>query len=145
MAENMHIVTGGAWTRKKTGSAVFDGQQFAITPNGEAPRHFPLSELQSVQWEPNGLMDRMLRNPLSAFALAFALALLISFVGFLIKGRAWSLAGMLGFCTVFTCGVAFTKAHRARFRFASGDSYLLGISRKFAKTIQTLHPGIGPP
>ena len=144
MTEKMHIVTDGKWTRRKIGTAVFDDTQFVITPPGESPRNYALQDLQSVQWTPNGWDDRMLRNPALAFVLSFVLALIISFVLFLIKGRGWSLPGMLGFCVVFTCGVAYTKAHRARFLFANGDAFLLGISRSFAQRIRSLKPGIGP-
>ena len=144
MAENMHIVTGGAWTRKKTGTAVFDGQQFAITPNGESPRHFPLSELQSVQWEPNGFTDRVLRNPFGTFVAAFLIFLLLDIVLFAVARRGFSLGFLLGFGAMYAAGSAFGKSHRARFRFADGNSALLGISTGFAKQLRALKPGIGP-
>lgn len=145
MADHMNIVTGGKWTRKKTGTIVFDDQQqFIVTPQGETPRTYPLQALQSVQWEPNGLDDRMLRNPAITFIVCLLLAIVISFVLFLLKGRGWSLGGMLGFCAVVSLSVAFTKAHRARFRFTNGDSVLVAISRSFAKKMGALKPGVGP-
>ena len=145
VAVKMNILKGGSWQRRKIGTAEFDDQHnFSLSPTGEASKTYALPDLQSVQWEPNGFTEHVLRNPFGTFVAAFLIFLLLDIVLFAVARRGFSLGFLLGFAAMYAAGSAFGKSHRARFRFADGNSALLGISTGFAKQLRALKPGIGP-
>lgn len=145
VAVKMNILKSSTWQRRKIGTAVFNEQHnFSLAPTGEATKTYTLQELQSVQWEPNGFTDHVLRNPFGTFVAAFLIFLLLDIVLFAVARRGFSLGFLLGFAAMYAAGSAFGKSHRARFQFADGNSALLGISTGFARKLRSLKPGIGP-
>ena len=141
--ETMNIVGGAVWLPHKEGRATFDPRHgFTLTRTNENPRVYPLAELAEAEWEPNGLFDRLLRKPLTAFPVALAVGIVINVLATLFASKHWNLLGVLLFSVVLTVILLMSRVHRARFRFANGDSALLNISIKFARQLRALRPGL---
>lgn len=139
----MNIVGGAVWLPNKLGTADFDPQRgFTLIRTNENPRLYPLADLASAEWEPNGSLDRLVRRPGSAFGLALLLGIGLNVVGWLFFGKVWTLWGLAAFSALLTGILMFSRVHRARFRFDNGDSALLNISLKFARQLRALRPGL---
>ena len=145
MSIKMPISTIHPWFGRKIGHAVFDEQnQFVLSEKGKPDRSHSIQELQSVQWEPDTMPNRLMRQPLKAFFVTLAVMFVVFLITALLSGKSLSLPRVAGGTVGLTLFLIFGKVHRARFSFANGDSAVLSISKKFAKEIHTLKPGIGP-
>ncbi len=141
--ETMNIVGGAVWLPNKLGTADFDPQRgFTLIRTNENPRVYPLADMTSAEWEPNGRFDRLARQPWSAFGLVLVLGIGLNLVGWLFFGKVWTLLGLVVFSAAMTGILMFSRVHRARFRFTNGDSALLNISIKFARQLRALRPGL---
>ena len=141
--ETMNIVGGAVWLPTKLGTTDFDPQRgFTLIRTNENPRVYPLADLTSAEWEPNGRLDRLVRQPWTAFGLIVVLGIALNLVGWLFFGKVLTLLGLVAFSAAMTGVLMFSRVHRARFRFANGDSALLNISIKFARQLRALRPGL---